>query len=57
MSYPWNFSSTSGESTLSVQVADNAVSVQRFRRETVQSTTKYWIGELIALDLNVMSRY
>jgi hypothetical protein len=54
MSYPSNSLSTSGESTFtkSVQVANYAVLVQRFKRETVQSTTKYWIGELIVLDLN-----
>jgi uncharacterized protein affecting Mg2+/Co2+ transport len=59
MSYPSNSLSTSGESTFtkSVQVANYAVSVQRFRRETVQLTARYWIGELIVLDLNVMSRY
>ena len=57
MSYPSNSSSSSGELTFtkSVQVANYAVLVQKFRRETVQSTTKYWIGELIVLDLNVMS--
>jgi hypothetical protein len=54
MSYPSNSLSTSGELTFtkSVQVANYAVLVQRFKRETVQSTTKYWIGELIVLDLN-----
>jgi hypothetical protein len=54
MSYPSNSLSTSGELTFtkSVQVAKYAVLVQRFKRETVQSTTKYWIGELIVLDLN-----